>query len=119
MRGPAFSSSASAFFFDLKRLSFFALALPIDDVPNDGMRWWVLSIRTGKGGPVSLKKSRKARVSSRVILVTASRLWSTGVDECLGIIGRATVAMVGRECALGVEENEDKCLGVCSISLNE
>lgn len=74
MRGLPFSSSASAFFFDLKRPSFFDLALPIDDTPNDDGRWWPLSIRMGKGGPVSLKKSRKARVSSRVILVTASRL---------------------------------------------
>ena len=87
-------SSASAFFFDLKRPSFFALALPIDDAPNDDVRWWVLSVRMGRGGPVSLKKSRKARVSSRVILVTASRLWSAGVDEYLGITGRATVAML-------------------------
>jgi len=72
MRGLSFSSSASVFFFNLKRPSFFALALPIDDVPNDDVRWWEL--RMGRGGPVSLKKSRKARVSSRVILVTASRL---------------------------------------------
>jgi hypothetical protein len=95
MRGLPFSSSAPAFFFDLKSPSLFALAFPSDDAPNDDVRWWALSIGMCIGGPVSLKKSRKARVSSSVILFTASRLWSAGVDECLGIIGRSTVVMLG------------------------
>jgi hypothetical protein len=38
IRGLPFSSSASAFFFDLKSPSFFALALPMDDVPKDDVR---------------------------------------------------------------------------------